>query len=54
MISTTFHLPPSSYKIEQVKGKIGIVIKVKDCKACDDSKSDSKKFCNNIIIIKMY
>ena len=32
-----------------MKGKIGILIKMKGCKVCDDSKSNSKKLCNNII-----
>lgn len=52
MISTAFHSPISFHKIEQVKGKIGIVIKMKGCKASSDLKSYIKKLYNNIIVYR--
>lgn len=33
-----------------MKGKIGIVIKMKGCKTCDDSKSNIKTLFNNHIV----
>lgn len=49
-VSTASHSPTSSYGIELVKGKKETVTKLKGCKASGDSKSDTQKLRNNIIV----